>query len=71
MSCENTVTYYVPAGYDYKEVSGTCGQTGYHGDRLVCQSCAEDPRKMTEIERHERDIAEDNAWARSAGWGEF
>jgi hypothetical protein len=69
--CENTVTYYVPAGHDYKEVSGKCGQTGYHGDRLVCYDCERDPCRMAEIERHERSVAADNAWLRSAGWGEM
>ena len=69
--CEMTVTYYVPKGYDYKEVFGSCGQTGYHGDALICNDCANDPWKLREIERRERDIAADNAWARSAGWGEF
>jgi|TARA_R100001530_G_scaffold100661_1_gene69997 hypothetical protein len=69
--CENTVTYVIPKGYDYKEVFGTCGQTGYDGGVLICQGCADDPRKLAEIERHEANIAHDNAWARSAGWGEF
>jgi hypothetical protein len=69
--CENTVTYFIPKGYDYKEIFGKCGSTGYDGNRLICYDCERDPRKMAEIERQERNIAEDNAWARSAGWGEF
>jgi hypothetical protein len=69
--CENTVTYHVPKGYDYKEVFGKCGSTGYDGNRLICQGCSEDPAKLAEIERHEQGVAADNAWARSAGWGEF
>ena len=48
--CENTVNYYVPKGYDYKEIFGVCGQTGYDGERLICHDCANDPRKMAEIE---------------------
>jgi hypothetical protein len=55
--CENTVAYYVPKGYDYKEVFGKCGNTGYDGERLVCYDCSNDPRKMAEIERQERNIA--------------
>ena len=69
--CENTVTYYVPKGYDYKEVSGKCGNTGYGGERLICHDCSNDPRKLAEIECWERGIAADNWAARSAGWGEF
>ena len=63
--CENTVTYYVPSGYDYKEVVGKCGNTGYDGERLICDDCANDPRKMAEIERQEADIAADNACSHS------
>lgn len=69
--CENTVTYYVPKGYDFREIHGKCGNTGYDGNRLICQGCAEDPVKMGEIERQEENIAADNAWARSANYGEF
>ena len=80
--CENTVSYYVPKGYfvwtnskrenhEPKEVFGVCGQTGYDGQRLVCYDCSNDPRKMAEIERQEANIAADNAWARSAGRGEY
>ena len=52
MSCENTVTYFIPKGYDYKEIFGKCGSTGYDGNRLICYDCERDPRKMAEIERH-------------------
>ncbi len=69
--CENSVVYYAPSGWDYKEVHGICGQTGYDGSRLICHDCAEDPDKLAEIERQEANIAADNAWARSAGWGEY
>ena len=69
--CENTVTYNVPEGFDYKEVFSVCGRTGYDGNILICHDCANDPRKLAEIERHERSVAADNAWARSAGWGEY
>ena len=69
--CENSVVYYAPSGWDYKEGHGICGQTGYDGSRLICHDCAEDPDKLAEIERQEANIAADNAWARSAGWGEY
>ena len=69
--CENTVTYYVPKGYDYKEVVGTCGQTGYDGNRLLCHGCLNDPAIMRALEIHDENAAADNAWLKSAGWGEM
>lgn len=69
MRCENMVSYYIPKGYDYKEVQTRCGNTDYYGNRAVCDYCAE--HRAEEIARQERLIAEDNAIARAAGWGEF
>tara|TARA_R100000808_G_scaffold15950_1_gene36332 strand:- start:59 stop:220 length:162 start_codon:yes stop_codon:yes gene_type:complete len=34
--CENTVTY----TYDDEEKFSVCGETGYHGERLVCFECS-------------------------------
>ena len=59
--CDNTVVYWVDKGYDYKEIFGKCGSTGYDGNRLICQPCSEDPRIMADIERHEANIAADYA----------
>ena len=69
--CENTVTYYVPKGYDYKEVVGTCGRTGYDGNRLLCHECRNDPAIMQALEIHDENAAADNALLKSAGWGEM
>jgi len=69
--CENTATVYVPKGYDYKPVQMRCGSTDYNGDRVICDQCASDKRAMAEIERQERNAEADNAWLRSAGWGEM
>jgi len=69
--CENTVTYYVPKGHDYKEVVGTCGRTGYDSNRLLCHVCRNDPAIMRTLEIHDENAAADNAWLKSAGWGEM
>lgn len=69
--CKNRVTLYVPRGYDYRPVEYRCGNTGPHGERVICDECADSRSKMEEIKRQEENIAADNAWAASAGWGEF
>ena len=66
--CDNVVTRYTPKG---REVPLRCGRTGFHGERIICDECRNDPHEMAEIERHERMIEADNAWLRSAGWGEM
>jgi len=70
MKCTNTVTQYVPRGYDYKAVESPCGSTGIHGERLQCESCERDPVKQEEHKRIMDDADHDNAWLASAGWGE-
>ena len=69
--CNNFETYYIPRGYDYREVKTRCGNTKTDGSRAICDECAADRQAMREIERQERNIEADNAWARSAGWGEY
>jgi|TARA_R110000737_G_scaffold186000_1_gene209121 hypothetical protein len=71
MSCENKVSYYVPRGYDYREVFVKCGNTDPYGNRAICEECDSDPVKMKRIEMHEANVAADNAWLKSAGWGEM
>ena len=71
MSCENKVSYYVPQGYDYKEVFVKCGNTNWFGNRAICDKCASSPVIMKSIEQHEANVAADNAWLKSAGWGEM
>mgnify|MGYP003120198513 CR=1 FL=1 len=73
MSCKHngTETYYVPRGYSYRKIQVRCGNTSPYGDRAVCEKCAADPAEIRRIERHEENIAADNAALRSAGWGEM
>ncbi len=71
MMCDNTVTLYAPRGHDYKAYDIKCGNTDHNGDRAICDTCASDHAKMAEIKRHEANVKADNAWARSAGWGEY
>ena len=69
--CEETVSYWVASGFDYREIETKCGNTAHDGSRAICETCAGDPRTMAEIERQESNIDADNAWASYAGWGEF
>ena len=69
--CDNQVSFHVPRGYDYCEVFVKCGNTDPHGGRAICQECSEAPHTMRDIKNQEENIAADNAWARSANWGEF
>jgi len=71
MTCSNLVSYYVPRGYDYREVAVRCGRTDPHGGRAICDTCQGNASKMQEISRQEDDAAADNAWLKSAGWGEI
>ena len=71
MACENKVTFYVPYGYDYRATKVRCGNTDPHGGRTICDICRNDKSKMADIKIHEDNIAADNAWLRSAGWGEM
>ena len=71
MSCENKVSYHVPRGYDYREVFVKCGNTDPHGSRAICDKCASNPIIMSGINAHEANVAADNAWLKSAGWGEM
>lgn len=69
MACENTVTFYTPKG---REVPLQCGRTGFFGERVICEPCRKNLfGEMLEIQRQERNIEADNAWLRSAGWGEM
>ena len=69
--CDNQVTFFVPRGYGHREVEIKCGDTDPWGDRTICRHCRTDRNRMGEIRRHEENVKADNAWARSAGWGEF
>ena len=69
--CLNQETYYIPKGYDYREVQTKCGNTKYDGSRAICDECSANADKMRNINRQEANIKADNEWAASAGWGEF
>ena len=71
MPCNNRVNFFVPRGYDYREVAVRCGTTDPHGGRAVCESCRGNARKMEALARQDDDAAADNAWSKSAGWGEI
>ena len=65
MTCENRVYYVVPSnGYDYREVSVACGGTDYYGQQRFCGDCKANPADV-------ENAAADNAWLKSAGWGEM
>ena len=63
--CTNRVEVSVPRGWDYKTVMYRCGNTGIDGDMILCSKCEPDRKGR------QADIDADDAWARSAGWGEF
>ena len=69
--CDRMASYWISSGYSYREIETKCGNTAHDGSRAICETCENDPRAMAEIERLESLIEEDNAWAASAGWGEF
>jgi len=48
-----------------------CGRTDPQGHRALCPTCRKNAKKMREVERLESIIKADNAWARSAGRGEY
>ena len=53
MSCGQAMTQVIPKGWDYKEIPAKCGQTGYHGDQLICIAC-----RVKGIEPKEHDFYE-------------
>lgn len=71
MRCENTITYYVPRGYAFREVEVTCGTTDPHGNRAQCEECLNSRAAREENARILANSEADNAWMRSAGWGEI
>lgn len=68
--CDNTRIYYVARGYSHSEVAVKCGTTDPYGGRCLCEACENDPNKLAEHERILANAEADNAWLRSAGWGE-
>ena len=65
MTCENRIYYVIPLnGYDYREISMPCGRTDYYGFVRFCDDCEANPEDVENAKA-------DNAWLRSAGWGEM
>jgi len=69
--CDNMVTQYVPRGWDYRAIDLPCGSTSIHGDRLLCERCENDHAKQAQLRQIDENADADNAWLRSAGWGEI
>jgi hypothetical protein len=71
MSCK-PVDVVVPRGrYDTKVIQMKCGETNHHGMRVTCDPCLNSKESMQEIARQKANMDADNAWNRSAGWGEM
>lgn len=71
MSCKNEVSYFIPSGYDYREVFIPCGRTDVYGERAICEDCENDSVKLNEHRKVVEDSEADNVWLASAGWGEI
>ena len=72
--CDKEAFYYVPRGWDYKEIKTRCGSTTYQNGHVVtvfCADCENDSQVQAEHEARLEDSDADNAWLRSAGWGEI
>jgi len=65
--CTKKISYFVPKGYDYKEVFVKCGNTNPFGGQALCNKCIDDPA----IKQQQENADADNAWLKSAGWGEM
>ena len=78
MSCKNDISYMVEIGRTrklwhmrYREIFIRCGNTDPHGEIAICEECENDPKIMQSIQNHKANVAADNAWNKSAGFGEL
>ena len=71
MSCNNEVNWTVQHGYSFSKVTTKCGNIDPYGDRTICEKCRNDYQKMREIREQQANNNADNAWLKSAGWGEM
>ena len=71
MSCDNRIPYFVARGFGHKEVMVKCGTTDPYGDRAQCEQCEKSPSARAEHRRIMDNADADNAWLKSAGWGEI
>lgn len=65
--CEERISYWIPKGYDYAEVKVQCGRTDPHGGVALCEDHVHDEG----VRAHLASVEADNAWLKSAGWGEI
>ena len=65
--CEERISYWIPEGYDYKEVKVQCGRTNPYGGVALCNPCAKDPH----VQAHLAAAEDDNRIARALGLGEY
>jgi len=69
--CANKQDVVVQGRYDSKIIQFRCGDSDPQGDRVICDSCSNDPKERARIRRHQANSDADNAWLVSAGWGEM
>jgi len=69
--CNEQVSYTIPVRFDYKSILIKCGNTDSWGNRVICDKCLANPDEMRRIRVQEENMAADNAWLTSAGWGEM
>lgn len=69
--CDNHRIYFIDRGWETREVPVKCGNTDPYGGRAICEACEANPSKLAEHERILAQAEADNAWLRSAGWGEI
>ena len=74
MTCTNNIEYSIPSerdDYTYTVRKVRCGTTDPHGERAMCDTCYENDWIRNEASRQKANSDADNAWLRSAGWGEM
>ena len=73
MACRNPVDVVIQRKryFDPQIIQFKCGNTDHHGYRVTCDSCLNNPQEMQAIRNHQANADADNAWNRSAGWGEM
>lgn len=69
--CDNMDVATISKGFDYRTIEVKCGNTKPDGLRAICNECRSDPAIMRSINQQEENSRADNAWLRSAGWGEM
>ena len=69
--CQNTTSYFAVYRGRTVEVEIQCGNIDQYGRRCLCDVCDSLPHKREEQRVLEQKHGADNAWLRSAGWGEL